>query len=169
MILMRPLLFMLMLTAVGFSCKKDKIKAGNTVEFYLLKTYQLLNRRCQIDPSTASLQDTAIIRNQDILEYSQNHYEFRLRDAAIQKIKTFKDNTPFAVTVDKKVIYYGFFKPSYSSSLCAHSITMDIAWTSGDRIRLSFGYPGAIDGVTIEDQRNNRTLIATLRKQGKLR
>lgn len=76
---------------------------------------------------------------------------------------------PFAVTVDKQVIYYGFFKPIISSSSCDHSITMDLDWTSGNKITLKLGYPGQVQGVTIDDKRNDSKLIATLRQQGKLK
>jgi len=166
---MRKVLLILIIISASLSCKKDKIKAGDTVEFYLLKTYQVINRRCQIDPSATILRDTAMIRDQDIIQYSQNNYEFTLSNAAIEKVKTLKDQTPFAVTVDKQVVYYGFFKPSYSSSSCDYSITMDIAWTFRDKISLRLGYPGVLDGITIDDQRNHPKLVATLRKQGKLK
>lgn len=166
---MRSLLFILVLTACCLSCKKDKIKAGGTVEIYLLKTYQTVAGKCQIDTSVSILQDTATIKNQDILEYSKTNYEFKLTATAIQKVRTFRDFTPFAVTVDKQVIYYGFFKPSFSSSSCDNSITMDVDWTTGNKIFLRLGYPVPLQSVTIDDQRNNPKLIATLKNQGKLK
>lgn len=165
---MRSLLFILVLTSCCLSCKKDKIKGGS-VEIYLLKTVQTVPGKCQIDASASILQDIATIKNQDILEYSQTNYEFKLTDTAIQKVKTFRDFTPFAVTVDKQVIYYGFFKPSFSSSSCDNSITMDVRWTTGNKISLRLGYPAPLQGVTVDDQRNNPKLIATLKNQGKLK
>ena len=166
---MRSLLFILVLTACCLSCKKDKIKAGGTVEIYLLKTYQTVAGKCQIDTSASILQDTATIKNQDILEYSKTNYKFKLTATAIQKVRTFRDFTPFAVTVDKQVIYYGFFKPSFSSSSCDNSITMDVDWTTGNKLFLRLGYPVPLQSVTIDDQRNNPKLIATLKNQGKLK
>jgi secreted Zn-dependent insulinase-like peptidase len=102
------------------------------------------------------------------LAYSKTEHKFKLTGPAIQKIKTLFDKTPFAVTVDKQVVYYGFFKPAFSSSSCEHSITMDVAWASGNEIYLKLGYPAQLPGITIEDKRNDPTLLATLRKQGKL-
>jgi hypothetical protein len=157
------------ITAICLSCKKDNTDAGKTVEIYLLKTYQTISLKCQIDPSVSILQDTPTIRNQDVLAYSKTAHQFKLTDAAIQKVKTFTDRMPFAVTVDKQVIYYGFFKPIISSSSCDHSITMDLDWTSGNKITLKLGYPGQVQGVTIDDKRNDSKLIATLRQQGKLK
>ena len=165
---MRSLLFILVLTSCCLSCKKDKIKAGGTVEIYLLKTIQIVPGKCQIEASASILQDTATIKNHDILGYSQTNYEFKLTDTAIQKVRSLRDFTPFAVTVDKQVIYYGFFKPSFSSSTCHNSITMDVDWTTGNNISLRLGYPGPLQGGTIDDQRNNPKLIATLKNQGKL-
>lgn len=165
---MRSLPFYFIIVIFCFSCKKEEVTGGDRVEFYLLGSSQLIAGKCQIDPVLSVLQDTAIIKNEDILEYSQNNYQFKLTDPAIQKVKTFLDYTAFAVTVDKQVIYFGFFKPSISSSSCDHSITMDLDWISNDRITLKLGYPGQIQGVTIEDQRNNVKLLATLRNQGKL-
>lgn len=166
---MRQLFYIFTITVISLSCEKDNIKAGETVEIFLLKNSQTVTGKCQIDASVSVLQDTATIKNQDILEYSQANYQFKLTDPAIQKVKTFRDFTSFAVTVDKQVIYYGFFKPGFSSSSCGHSITMDVDWTAGNKISLRLGYPGQLQGVTIDDQRNNPNLIATLDKQGKLR
>lgn len=166
---MRQLLFIALLITLCLSCKREKISGGETVEIYLLKTIQTVSGKCQIDPSLSVIQDIPTIRNQDILEYSQTSYEFKLSDVAFQKVKTFLDWTPFAVTVGKQVIYYGFFKPGISSSSCNHSITMDIAWSSEKKIVLRLGYPTPPTGITIDDQRNNAKLLATLRTQGKLR
>ena len=151
---MRLIFFFLIFAIFCLPCKKDNIKGGETIEIYLLKNSQLVTGKCQIDPLASVLQDTAIIKNQDILEYSQSSYQFKLANLAIQKVKTFQDFTAFAVTVDKEIIYYGFFKPGSSSSSCNNSITMDIDWISGDRINLNLGYPGQ---------------IATLMNQGKLK
>lgn len=166
---MRLIFFFLTIAIFCLSCEKDNVKGDGTVEVYLLKTSQLVTGKCQIDPLVSVLQDTAIIKNQDILEYSQSNYQFKLTDLAIQKVKTFRDFTAFAVTVDKQVIYYGFFKPSISSSSCVHSITMDLDWTIGNKINLKLGYPGQLQGVAIDDERNNAKLVATLRNQGKLK
>ncbi|MEP6676758.1 MAG: hypothetical protein ABJA78_16480 [Ferruginibacter sp.] len=166
---MRLLLFILAACTICLSCKKDNVKAGETVEIYLFKSFQTVTGKCQIDASASLLQDTAAIKNQDILEYSQTNYQFKLTDSSIQKVKAFRDFTPFAVTVDKQVIYYGFFKPSISSSSCDNSITMDLDWTSGNKISLKLGYPEQPQSVTINDERNNEKLILTLKSQGKLR
>jgi len=165
MILMRYL-FILILFFIFYSCKKDAT-AGSSVELYILQSHTSISGKCQVDPASATLQTTATISNSDIIEYNRLNYEFKLNDIAFQKVKAFNDWTPFAVTVDKKVIYYGYFKPSLSSSSCENSITMDIASNTEKKIVMHLGYPGNMQGI--DDQRNNELLLASLRKQGKLR
>jgi hypothetical protein len=164
---MRYSLFCLLMAITLCSCKKDHTTPGNLLEVYVLQSFQLVNGKCQIDAATAILESQPTVFNDDILEYSKSQHEFKLNDAAFQRIRNFHDWTPFAVTVDRNAIYYGFFKPSISSSSCEHSITMDIASFTEKKILLRLGYPGT-SGTGIDDQRNNPLLIATLKKQGKL-
>jgi len=163
---MRLLLFILTACIICLSCKKDNVKAGETVEIYLLKNNQTITGKCQIDPAVATLQDTAIVKNQDILEYYKANNQFALSDNSMQKMRALADRTPLAVVVDKQVVYYAILKPSYSSSSCTSSITVDYVGT-GNRITMNLGYAGA--DLDIDDQRNNPKLLATLKNQGKLR
>ncbi|QMU27257.1 hypothetical protein [Adhaeribacter radiodurans] len=166
---MKKLIFLIIPIVFNLlSCKKDDGGVGKNVEIYLLKNYQVMPGKCQVNPLSSVLQDTATVKNQDILQYSKTDYQFKLSDIAIQKVKTFKDKTPFAVTVDKQVVYYGFFKPNFSSSSCDNSITMDITTATENKISVNLGYPGPLQGVTIDDQRNNPNLIRALKNQGKL-
>ena len=95
-------------------------------------------------------------------------YRFTLKFAAMQKIEVLSDGTPFAVTVDKQLIYHGMFKPNFSSSFCDQSIRMAVDWLAGNSIVLSLGYTSPSSVTTVNDQRNNSKLIATLQHQGKL-
>ena len=166
---MRLILFILAITATCVSCKKNKVAAGKDVEIYLLKTYQPVAGKCQVDAATAVLEDLPAMRNEDIFSYSKTSYQFTLSNSAIQKVNVFNGGAAFAVTVDKQVIYYGILKLNISSSSCDHSITMDVMLARENKIQMNLGYPGLLQGVTIDDQRNNPTLIATLNAQGKLK
>ncbi len=166
---MRQAIFFTSAIIICLSCSKQNAAGGEVVEIYLLKTSQTFFGKCQIDPTASALEDAAVIKNNDILFYFKSSHEFKLSNEAFQKVKTFLGRTPFAVTVDKQVIYYGFFMPSIMSSSCDHSITMDIAWPGDNKVVLRLGYPGLPAGATIDDQRNNSRLLATLKAQDKLR
>ena len=166
---MRLLLFCIFAIMLCCSCKKETISGGKVMEIYLLKIRKNIAGKCQIDPAASVIRDTATISDQDILEYSPATYELKLSDIAYQKVKKISDGTAFAVTVDRQVIYYGFYKPSISSGSCEHSITMNIAFSSESKIVFNLGYPDRSNNTTIDDQRNNAKLLATLKLQGKIR
>jgi hypothetical protein len=109
-----------------------------------------------------------VISNDEILTYSRGNYLFSLTDNGKQDTELFNTYHAFAVTVNKEVIYYGFYKPSTSSSSCDHSITMYISFPSRNLV-MNLGYPSPMPGATIDDQRNNAILLAALNAQGKLR
>lgn len=158
---------LLLISAILFfaSCKKNNTD-GKQVEVYLLKMHQPIAGKCQVDAATAILQDTAVVRNDEIVAYSKKEYTFELTTSAIAKIQGLKDRDAFVVTVDKQVIYYGYYKPFISSSSCPNSITMNNLVIGPNRIEMNLGYAGA--SPDIDDQRNNPKLIAALSAQGKL-
>ena len=151
------------------SCGVDNSKTNESVEIYLLKKYKWVTGKCKIDASHSVLQDTPIIRNQDILEYSQREYQFKLTDSGLLRMSCFQLYTPFAVTVDKQVVYYGLFIPSIWSNSCYHSIIMTNDIWSRDKINIRLGYPGELPTEKMLDERNNTRLLDRLKIQGKLR
>src|SRR5688500_12346566 len=166
--MIRLLLWIPVLLA-GLACEKATVKApgDQLVEIYALEYYQRVQNKCQVDASTAVLKANPVIHNDEILSYSKSSHEFQLTDQGKQAAASFIDHYVFAVTVNKEVVYYGFFKLLTSSSSCDHSLTMNIAYPSGN-LSMELGYPGPMQGVTIDDQRNNSKLLAALETQGKL-
>lgn len=77
-----------------------------------------------MDAAAAVLQDTAVIKNEEILEYPQTNFQFRPTNITMQKVKTFRDFTAFAITVNKQVIYYGFLNPLFP----VHPATSLLQW-----------------------------------------
>jgi hypothetical protein len=166
---MRLLLLLLTLPLLSASCKKTEANVGDKVEIYQLKTYRLLTSKCQVDATTAVLQDTAFVNDGAILAYSPNNHLFSLTPAAMQRVNALANFAAFAVTVDKQVVYYGFFISSYSSSSCAQSIVMGLDFENAGNVSMQLGYPGLMQGIPVDDQRNNAKLVATLRRQGKIK
>lgn len=161
--------FFLLLLFTSLSCKKDDDhqSGGGLVEIYALESFRHVQQKCQVDPSTAVLRAQPVISNSEIISYSRGSYIFKLSDQGKQDAKIFNDLPAFAVTVNKEVIYYGFYKPFTSSSSCDHSITVNIAFPSGN-LSMNLGYPGPLEGITIDDQRSNAKLLKALNAQGKL-
>jgi len=138
------------------------------VAVYVLAAYQPVANRCEVNATTARLSGQPLIGNNDIISYEPATARFTLQPGAFARIKALNDQTAFAVTVDQKTVYYGFFKPAYSSSSCDHSITMCIFY-QGSVITMNLGYPGVVAASQVTDERNSATLLAVLSKQGKTR
>lgn len=166
---MKKLFFLLAVTICLFSCKKSSNSTYGQVEFYLLESFTNLSGKCQVDPGSAVLKTVPFISNQDIISYSGSAYTYTLSDAAMQTVKTFAGRQPFAVVLNDEVIFYGFYNSSFLSSSCEHSISLDADSGGDNKIILRLGYPGLLSGVIIDDERNNITLINTLKAQGKWR
>jgi hypothetical protein len=162
---MRQLLILVLITAIT-SCKKEN--TTNNVELYLLKSSTSVPGKCQVDPSTAVLENAPLLSNKDFLKYNQSDRQFTVSSSAYQKVMALTDKTTFAITVNRQVIYYGYYKPWISSSSCDESITMNGFETSDKKLAMMLGYPATLPPTTIDDQRNNPTLLEALRQQGKL-
>lgn len=109
---MKTLSSLVGICALFSACTKERETPGSTVAIYRVEECHFVPGKCQVDARKSTLQDTPAIGNQEILEYSQKHHQFRLTDLAAQKVKAFQDNAAFAVTVDKEVVYYFIYKPA---------------------------------------------------------
>jgi hypothetical protein len=166
---MRGFISTLIITLSLAACKKDKTTAIKQVEIYLLESYQLVPGKCQVDVSSSSLKNSALVTNDDILWYSGKKYEYDLTSNVIQKINALSGRTPFALTLDKEIIFIGVYMPPIMSSTCDQSITMYVNTISNKAI-LNLGYPyGLQPRSSVIDQRNDPRLVNALFHQGKLR
>jgi competence protein ComGF len=172
---MKLVILILSTLTVFSSCEKkskvdkDEPSGKNEVAIYILKSSRQVPGFCKVDPSTAVLSDTPLVKNNEIIEYFKSAREFRLTTEAQRRISMLRERTNFAVTVDKKVIYYGVNMPLTMSSTCPNSITMHINIPQQDRIVLQLGYPAQAADPGIADERNNEKLLNALESQNKLR
>lgn len=165
---MRKLFSLLFLLSLFAACNKGSAEYTKEIEFYVLESYQFVTGKCQVNPSTAIIQNAPLISNNEILQYNKSRFEYRLSKAAIQKINALSPRSAFAVTVDKEIVFLGIYMPPTMSSTCEHSITM---FALNNIAYMHLGYPGWIQTPTtagIDDQRNNPSLLAALKAQGKL-
>jgi hypothetical protein len=153
------------------ACKKtesDANSAGARLEIFGLKTFQWQkNNVCAVDPASVELEKEPLVGNDDIISYNRSDFMFELKAPASQKVKNFGARAPFAVTVDGEIIYIGVHMPPILSSVCFESITLQ-HWIP-NKVELRLGYPGALESKLIDDRRNDASILATLKKQGKLK
>ena len=94
---------------------------GHGIEFYLIKDFQKVGTSAKIINNSVILSDSVIIYYDEIVSYNSDAYTFTLTESSADRLNDFKNNhihgTPFAVTVDKEVIYTGYFWCGFSSSM----------------------------------------------------
>jgi len=145
---------------------------GNGIEFYLIKDFQKVGTSAKIINSTVELSDSVIIYYNEINSYNPDTYTFTITESCADQLNDFKNNhihgTPFAVTVDKEIIYTGYFWCSFSSS-SVDWVTIDpLNYSGKNQLRVSLGYPGLFQGDYIPDNRNDSRILDFLRTDGKL-
>ena len=156
------------------SCEKYQSvrQPGYGVEFYRIEDFQKLGSSSKIINSTVKLSNSVIIYYDEIKSYNPDTYTFTVSENCANKLNDFENNhihgTPFAVTVDKEIIYTGYFWCGFSSS-GVDWVTIDpLNYSGNNLLRVSLGYPGLIQGDYIPDDRNDHRILDILRIDGKL-
>lgn len=151
------------------SCEKDtkseeEIK-GN-VYFYLLKSYETRKNSTEIILSTAEIADKPLIDYKDIISYNSDLSVYNISKKArelILSLITEVSGPAFAVTIDKKIVYAGYFWPVTSSMSCD--------WTNIDPLFIDFWdglkvMPG--DNRDKQNPANDSSLIEIFKRDKKL-
>jgi hypothetical protein len=106
------------------SCEKDarneKEVKGN-VCFYLLKSYKTGENSMEIMTGSARITDNPIIGYEDIISYNTNLNIYNISKKArdtVMSLTSTVSGPPFAVTIDKEIIYTGYFWPVTSPVEC---------------------------------------------------
>ena len=163
---------LLILLLAGCEKYQSPRQQGNGLEFYLIKDFQRVGTTAKIINSSVTLSDSVIIYYDEIVSYNSNTYTFTLTESSAKRLNDFKNNhihgTPFAVTVDKKLIYTGYFWCGFSSSM-VDWVTIDpLNYSGKNQLKVSLGYPGLILGDYIPDNRNDDQILDILRRDSKL-
>ncbi len=152
-------------------CEKTEYPSQGVLEFYLLEDFQSYDYM-KIDENTAVLSDTALIKYDDIISYNTNTHSFRIKDSTIHYDP--RDFSPllrkaFAVTIDRDIIYTGYFWSGFLSAGC-NWVVVDLVWADWkNELTVEVGYPGLIEGDFIPDRRNDGRILALLKRDHKLR
>ncbi len=157
---------------VSFSCNKVNTPSNAEVEFYLLSSFKTNNGTCKIIDISVIMSDTALIKYDEIISYDMRNYSFKVSDSIANWLNDFENNQihtrAFALTIDKEVIYTGYFWAGFSSAMCGWIVIDPLNYSGKNELEVRLGYPGLIEGETIPDNRNNKRLLDVLRMDSKL-
>lgn len=166
-------LILFLLTTTAFTCKKDPVLYPNgKVELYLLESFSTTGNSCQIDESTAVIQNEPFIAYADFLSYDSSEYIFEISDDARETINSIQypvNGTAFAVVANDTLVYTGYFWPAYSSASCEWVVIDPLLAGIGNEISVSLGYPGPLPGQSIPDRRNDQRIIRIFEQDKKLK
>lgn len=155
------------ITTALASCEKQ---SESGLEIYLLTDYHKKSASSEIISGSEKLSENPIISYNEIILYDSADHYFQIDDSKAQKMNKIKwstQGTAFSLTINKQIIYSGYFMPGYSS--------MGMDWIAIDplsfdsKIRVSLGYPGDRPQLQSRDPRNDIRIISYLRKDNKLK
>jgi len=149
------------------SCEKD---SGSGLEIYLLTDYQKKTSSSEIIAGSERLSKNPIIYYNDIISYDSTDHYFQIETTKAEELNLMKwttQGTAFSLTINKSIIYSGYFMPGYSS-LGLDWISIDPLSTDS-KIRVSLGYPGDWSQLADIDPRNDDRIINLLKKDNKLK
>jgi hypothetical protein len=154
------------LTLTLSGCEKN---SGFALEIYLLNGYKTKPNSHEIISGSEILSKNPIISYNDVISYDSAQHYFVIDSLKAKKLMETNwpvSGTPFALTIDRQVIYSGFFIPGYSSS-GSNWYSID-PLTLGGKLRVTLGYPGDQFGFTSSDLRNDARIINLLTQDRKL-
>lgn len=157
-------LAVLILTLSG--CEKD---SGFGLEIYILKDYQTKPNSHEIISGSEKLSKDPIIYYHDVISYDSTDHFFvvdSIKARQMAKTDWPTSGTPFALTINRQVIYSGHFIPGYSSS-GSDWYSIDPLSLRG-RLRVTLGYPGDQINFKDSDRRNDARIINQLNQDNKL-
>jgi hypothetical protein len=145
---------------------------GYGLEFYWIKEFERIGTTSKIINSSVILSDSIIISYDNILSYNPDTYTFTVTEKTANYLNDFKyksiHGTPFAVTVDKQIIYTGYFWAGFSSAT-VDWVTIDpLNYSGKNQLRVQLGYPGLVQGDYIPDNRNDKRILDVLQRDSKL-
>ena len=162
-------LFILGCCLVIFSgCKKER---GNRVDIYLLKSFTTTTNTstspATMSISNAVLEETPLIKDEDILFYTKSTYTFSLKNNFPSTLYNFGADKGFAVAVDGEPVYFGKFQPGYLSYIpFGHALITPIL---PQELNITFPMISGSTDLVAMDKRNDELLLNTLKATGRLR
>ena len=112
--------------------------------------------------------DSNIVNYNEIIGYDSSKHTFLIKNEAGERIRNVLypvSPTPFAIAVEREIIYIANFIPGYSSRSCRDCITVE-PYSYDNKYRINLGYPSENNSGT--DPRNDNRIISKLNEDNKL-
>jgi hypothetical protein len=153
-------------------CEENPGYSGEKLEFYLLKSFNAVNGSSEIKSQSVVLEDFPLIYYEEIIGYDPSTCTFRISGAKITEIKNMmipSAGIAFAVTIDKQIIYTGYFYTVISSIPCDWVVIMTNSVSSlSSEIKVELGYPVENEKLKSIDPRNDKRILKLLSTENKL-
>ena len=158
---------------VLIACDNDEIDniIGSDVELYLIESYETIDNTFQIDENTVITKESPLVYYSDFISYNSNNYIFEISNESKDRIDNLEHSVhglAFALKVDNKLIYTGYFWPSYSSQSCNWVVIDPFRLSLSNELKVVLGYPGLVIGEEIQDKRNDNQILDVFRRDSKL-
>ena len=163
----RLLIIMTVFSCALIACEKDTVSG---LEIYLLTDFQQKSSSYEIISGSETLSKNPIISYNEIILYDSTYHVFQIESSKAQELSQKNwsvQGIAFSITINKSIIYSGYFMPGYSS--------LGIDWIAIDplsidsKIRVTLGYPGDWPQLASRDPRNDDRIINLLLKDNKLK
>lgn len=168
------LLLVVLMVELFSGCEKTQSIPGSNgkVELFMIETFSTIKNSAQIDVNSVVTKQSPLISYQDFLSYDSVQHEFSLSNKALDAINGLKHSVhglPFAIKVNDTLVYTGYFWPSYSSASCDWVVIDPFLANANKKATVRLGYPGLIQGQTIEDKRNDKRILRIFKQDNKLK
>lgn len=156
------------LFGVSISCSKTELNSNGKLYVYPIENFTTEPMSDVIQ--TFTLSEYAIIKDKDILSYNSKDFSFKINHNASKELLLttgLYKPYPFAVVLDKEVIYTGYFWPSTLSKSCDWLVSDPILVKTENIFKINLGYPESVVH-DIKDLRSNNRLSSYMRESGRL-
>jgi hypothetical protein len=163
---MKNLIPLFLFVVLLISCEKE---SGNGIEIYFLDDYKTVSGSKEIISGSEKLEKNPYIYYNQINYYDSTDHILNLSSNKADELNHANWATSgkaFSLTIDKSIIYSGYFVPGYSSESCDW-ITID-PMNIDSKFRISLPFPIVGYNRILNDPRNDERIINYLKKDNKL-
>jgi len=160
-----------LLVLVCTGCERSSYNSNGKVELYLINSFSKINNSWGIDECSVITKSDPLIEYSDFLSYNPKDYTFELSSSAKETLKNLDHSVfgiAFAIKANESIIYTGYFWPSYSSASCDWIVIDPLSTLIGNKIQVTLGYPGLVQGQNIPDKRNDVRILRIFKHDNKL-